>query len=223
MVGSDEGRLSPEKLRSLEIRARRFHQLVTGLAHKKVRARQFDSINAATFAISAELIGRRADWLAIRAEDAFDEIEAFGHEPELDNDWLNGLTGKKDNFYFSTDSLVREREPLPRRKRARKLKGDLDAEAMAEVVEEAVQSLEQALSVSHVEKPQEWIQRIAIALKEKGGKAEFWTLKNMTGLSTGATFLGLLLGQDNWTLGQKEFYGTVNLHLAPFLISLVRP
>ena len=213
MVGSDEGRLSPEKLRSLAIRARRFHQLVTGLAHKKVRARQFDSINAATFAISAELIGRRADWLAIRAEDAFDEIEAFGHEPKLDDDWLDGLTGEKDNFYFSTDSLVHEREPLPRRKRARKLKGDLDAEAMAEVVEEAVQSLEQALSVSHVEKPNEWIQRIAIALKEKGGTATFWTLKNMTGLSSGATFLGLLLGQDNWTLGQKEFYGTVSVKM----------
>ena len=84
---------------------------------------------------------------------------------------------------------------------------------MAEVVEAAVQNLEQALSVSHVEQPKAWIQTIAIALKEKGGKAEFWTLKNMTGLSTGATFLGLLLGQDNWTLGQKEFYGTVSVKM----------
>ena len=31
---------------------------------------------------------------------------------------------------------------------------------MAAVVEEAVQSFEQAMAVSHVEKPQEWIEKI---------------------------------------------------------------
>ena len=52
MVGDEGGRVSPRKLRSLEKRASRFRQLVVGLAQKKVLAGQFDSLNAATFAIS---------------------------------------------------------------------------------------------------------------------------------------------------------------------------
>ena len=77
---------------------------MTQLARRKVKARQFDSLYAATFAISAELISRRADWISEKAEDTFDEIEAFGQEPQLDTDWLDQLTGEKDKFYFSTKS-----------------------------------------------------------------------------------------------------------------------
>ncbi|MEO0519146.1 MAG: hypothetical protein AAF171_17795 [Cyanobacteria bacterium P01_A01_bin.116] len=207
------GRLSSEKLRSLEGRAVRFRQLVTRLATRKVQARQFDSLYAATFAISAELIERRADWISEKAEDTFDEIEAFGQEPELDDDWLDELTGEKDKFYFSTQSLVRELERLPRKKRARKRKGDLDEQQMAAVVEEAVQSMEEALSVSHVEQPQIWIEKIKGALHKCGGTATFCQLKKSTGLSKGALFLGLLLGQENWDIGQKTFYEQVSVTL----------
>ena len=209
-MGDVGGRLSREKLRSLEGRAHRFRQLVTRLATRKVQARQFDSLYAATFAISAELIERKADWISEKAEDTFDEIEAFGQEPELDDDWLDQLTGEKDNFYFSTQSLVKELERLPRKKRARKRKGDLDEQQMAAVVEEAVQSMEEALSVSHVEQPQIWIDAIRGALrKKKNGTASFSQLSEATGLSKGALFLGLLLGQENWDIAQDHFYEQV--------------
>ena len=46
-------------------------------------------------------------------------IEAHGQEPELDDDWLDELTGEKDSFYFSTDSIVQALPPLPRRKRCK--------------------------------------------------------------------------------------------------------
>ncbi|MEM6452496.1 MAG: hypothetical protein AAF703_19540 [Cyanobacteria bacterium P01_D01_bin.105] len=212
-MGDAGGRLSREKLRSLEERALRFRQLVTRLATRKVKARQFDSLYAATFAISAELIERRADWISEKAEDTFDEIEAYGQEPELDTDWLDELTGEKDKFYFSTQSLVKELETLPRKKRARKRKGDLDEKEMAAVVEEAVQNLEQALSVSHVEQPQMWIESIRGALEKKKGTASFCQLKKSTGLSKGALFLGLLLGQENWNLTQDNFYEQVSVTL----------
>ena len=213
-MGDVGGRLSREKLRSLEGRALRFRQLVTRLATRKVQARQFDSLYAATFAISAELIERKADWISEKAEDTFDEIEAFGQEPELDDDWLDQLTGEKDNFYFSTQSLVKELERLPRKKRARKRKGDLDEQQMAAVVEEAVQSMEEALSVSHVEQPQIWIDAIRGALrKKKNGTASFSQLSEATGLSKGALFLGLLLGQENWDIAQDHFYEQVWVQL----------
>lgn len=201
-----DGRLSQERLLQLEKRAIRFRQLVNWVANRKVERRQFESVNGATFAIAAELITRRTDRFCDSAEDDFDAIEAHGQEPELDDDWLDELTGEKDNFYFSTDSIVHKLPELPRRKRGRKHKGELDEEGMVQAVEEAVQSLEEALAVSHVEKPQEWIEMIKGALVEKGGEANFWGLQRMTQLSPGALFLGLLLGHHNWNTTQIDFH-----------------
>lgn len=201
-----DGRLSPERVRHLEKRAVRFRQLVNWVANRKVERRHFESVNGAMFAIAAELITRRTDKFCDAAEDDFDAIEAHGHEPELDDDWLDELTGEKDNFYFSTDSIVQKLPELPSRKRGRQHKGDLDEEQMGQVVEEAVQSFEQAIAVSHVEKPQEWINTIEAALRQNGGEANFWGLQRMTQLSPGALFLGLLLGHHNWNTTQIDFH-----------------
>ena len=76
-----------------------------------------------------------------------------------------------------------------------------------QVVEEAVQSFEQAMAVSHGEKPQEWIEMIKVALRSSGGEANFWQLQRCTGLSPGALFLGLLLGHQNWITTQIDFEG----------------
>ena len=106
---------------------------------------------------------------------------------------------------IDNDSIVQKLPELPRRKRGRQHKGDLDEGQMAAAVEEAVQSLEEALAVSHVEKPQEWIQQIKGALVDKGGEANFWWLQRMTQLSPGALFLGLLLGHTHWIITQIDF------------------
>ena len=141
-----------------------------------------------------------------------DSIEAYGSEPELDDDWLDELTGEKDSFYFSTDSIEKALPPLPRRVRAKQPEAGLDEGQMAAVVEEAVQSFEQAIAVSHGEKPKEWIERIKNALADNGGEAEFWGLQRCTGLSPGALFLGLLLGQENWTPTQIDFHDIPNFY-----------
>ena len=201
------GRLSPERVRHLEKRAVRFRQLVHWVARRKVEGHKFESVNGAMFAICAELITRKTDKFCESAEDEFDSIEAHGQEPELDDDWLDELTGEKDSFYFSTDSIVQALPPLPRRKRSKQPDGELDEVQMAAVVEEAVQSFEQAMAVSHVEKPQEWIEMIKAALAENGGEANFWQLQRCTGRSPGALFLGLLLGQQNWMTTQIDFEG----------------
>jgi len=206
------GRLSKERVRQLQERAIRFRQLVNWVARKKVEGRQFESVNRAMFALCAELIQRRTDRFCERAEDELDSIEAYGSEPELDDDWLDELTGEKDSFYFSTDSIVKRLPSLPRRARGKKTEADLDEGQMAAVVEEAVQSFEQAIAVSHGEKPKEWIERIKNALADNGGEAEFWGLQRTTGLSPGALFLGLLLGQENWTPTQLDFHDLPNFY-----------
>ncbi|MGB3300611.1 MAG: hypothetical protein WBA76_20300 [Phormidesmis sp.] len=215
------GRLSQERLLHLEERAIRFRQLVNWVARRKVEGHQFESVNGAMFVIAAELISRKTDRFCESAEDEFDDLEAYGSEPELDDDWLDELTGEKDNFYFSTNSVEKGLPPLPRRKRDKKPEAELDEEQMAQVVEAAVQSLEDALAVSHVEKPQEWIENIKTALEQNGGKANFWQLQRRTGLSPGALFLGLLLGHQNWVTTQIDFDGNIPGFYASFSVRLI--
>lgn len=200
-----DGRISAEKLRRLEKRAVRFRQLVHWVANRKVERRQFESVNGAMFAIAAELIHRKTDRFCVTADEQFDCIEAYGTEPVLDDDWLDELTGENDSFYFSTDALEKGLPPLPRRKRAKQHEADLDEVQMVHVVEAAVLSFEQAMAVSHVEKPHEWIETIESALRLHGGEANFWRLQRSTRLSFGALFLGLLLGHQRWCTTQIDF------------------
>ena len=62
------------------------------------------------------------------------------------------------------------------------------------------------MAVSHVEKPQEWIETIEMALRQNGGEANFWQLQRTTRLSSGALFLGLLLGHTHWSTTQIDFH-----------------
>lgn len=210
MEGEKTGRLSDQQKRVVQERATAFRQKVVAIAHKKANREGGSAFFPEVFRIASELIEQDTDGFCDRAEATFEEIEAHGQEPQLDDDWIDELTGDNDNFYFSTDSLEKQRETLPGRKRGRKAKGP-DEEAVVKAVQEAIQSFEDALAVSHVEQPQEWITRIKTALEHEGGTADFDSLKRMTQLSTGALFLGLLLGQQNWTLRQTEFYGRVTV------------
>lgn len=160
------------------------------------------------FRLAADQIEEDVIEFCDRAALVFDEIDAFGQEPQLDDDWLQELTGAKDSFYFSTDSLVTELPPLPGMKRGRKAK-PLTEKEVVKAVQRAVQQTEDALAVAHLENPFDWIQKIAAALNEKGGTASFATLRQTTGLSPGALFLGLLLGQEQWSMQQETFYGQV--------------
>lgn len=201
-------RLSDEQWQAARRRALHFRLRVVAQG----KAKGF----AEVFRLAATQIEEDVEGFCDRAEMAFEEIEAFGQEPQLDDDWIDELTGEKDNFYFSTDSLVDEVEPLPgNRGKARKRKEPSEAEVV-QAVEEAVQNLEDAISVSHSENVEDWIGRIAIALekhqrkgKEKRDGMEFWHLQRTTRLKPSALFLGLLLGNQLWTIRQDSFYGDV--------------
>ena len=60
---------------------------------------------AEVFRLAALKIEEDVEGFCDRAQEVFDEIEAFGQEPQIDEDWLKEVTGETDNFYFSTDSL----------------------------------------------------------------------------------------------------------------------
>ena len=203
-------RLSEQQLAAAVEKATRWRLAV----ENRVRAEGAEekAFFSEVFRIAGEGIETDVDGFCDRAELAFEEIEAHGQEPQLDDDWLGEITGENDNFYFSTDSIVSDAEKLPGRKRGRKPK-EPDEQQVVKAVEEAVQNLEQALMVAHHENPHDWIQRISMALEHNHGAMGFWKLQEVTRLSTGALFLGLLLGQENWTLQQQEFYGEVMVKL----------
>lgn len=206
MTRPSSDRLFEQKHQAAIQKAIDFRQHVTAIAH----AKGTDAFFPELFRIAADLIEQDANDFCDRAEVVFEEIEAYGQEPQLDTDWLDELTGEKDNFYFSTDSLVSELPPLPGRKRGRKPQPPKEREVV-QAVQMAVQEAEDALAISHMENPSDWIDRIQRALAGSGGAASFGALRNATGLSPGALFLGLLLGQEHWTMTQTEFYGQVEV------------
>ena len=110
---NEAAKLSAQQWRQAQAKASRFYDEVTQRALEHGRQNFFVTL----FAIAAELIAQDTDKFCDRAEEIFEEIEAFGQEPELDSDWLAEVTGEKDTFYFSIDSLVTEIDPLPRRAR----------------------------------------------------------------------------------------------------------
>lgn len=167
---------------------------------------------AEVFRLAALRIGEDIDGFCDRAQEVFDEIEAFGQEPELDESWLQEVTGETDNFYFSTTSLVQEAPKLPSR-RGRKKKTQPDELAVVTAVEEAVQSLEDALNVSHSEDVQSWVQKVGTSLQDmhENSGVSFWQLQELTNLQPAALWLALLLGHQHWTIEQSQetFYQDV--------------
>jgi len=170
---------------------------------------------AEVFRLAALKIEADVNGFCDRAEEVFEEIEAFGQEPQIDEDWLKEITGETDNYYFSTDSLVKQAPKLQSRS-GRKKKPQVDESVVAAAVEEAVQSLEDALNVSHSEDVQNWIQKTATSLesiKIKGNRISFWQLQKLTRLPPTALWLALLLGSNHWILEQthEEFYKEVTI------------
>jgi len=168
---------------------------------------------AEVFRLAALRIEEDVDGFCDRAQEVFEEIEAFGQEPQIDEGWLKEITGETDNFYFSTESLTQEALKLPGW-RGRKKKAQVDEQVVVAAVKEAVQSLEDALNVSHSEDVQSWIKRVATSLQsvqEQDNGISFWQLQEITELQPTALWLALLLGGQHWSLEQteNEFYKDV--------------
>lgn len=217
---TDTGRLSPAQWQLAQARALGFRdQLVQWTANNATSNTAF---YPELFRIAAELIEKDADAFCDRAQAIFDEIDAYGQEPTLDEHWLDEVTGENDSFYFSTDSLVTELEPLPQQARGKK-PGDLAEADVIQAVEEAIVSMEAAISVAHQEDPTRWMQHIQAALESEHGSATFGTLRRTTRLSPGALFLGLLLGHERWQFTQKTFYGQVLVSLSKEFGDLLTP
>ena len=220
MEGDKTGRLSDRQKKRVMGRAVAFRQRVVAIARERADGEAGNAFFPEVFRIASELIEQDTGEFCDRAAEAFDEIEAHGQEPELDDDWVDELTGENDSFYFSTDSLVQERETLPNRKRGRKPKAPDEVERITRDVENAIVddmnetglSFEQALAVAHAENVDDWVNAIRRALENSGnGEVDFWGLHKLTHLRPAELFLGLLLGQQNWELGQPEFYGQINV------------
>ena len=170
---------------------------------------------AEVFRLAALRIEADVNGFCDRAQEVFEEIEAFGQEPQIDEDWLKEITGETDNFYFSTKSLTQEAPKLPGQ-RGRRKKAQVDEQVVVAAVEEAVQSLEDALNVSHSENVQSWIKKVATSLQslqEQDNGISFWQLQEITELQPTALWLALLLGSQHWTLEQteNEFYKDVTV------------
>ena len=213
-----KGRLSEAQKKVVQRRAIAFKERVVAIAQRKANGHGGSAFFPEVFRIAGELIEQDTDGFCDRAEATFEEIEAHGQEPQLDDDWIDELTGENDNFYFSTDSLVSELEPLPGRKRGRKSLSDTEVDRITREIENAIidddegQSFEQAIAVAHSENVHDWIETIRKALENSShGEVEFWALLELTHLRPTELFLGLLLGLQNWELGQTEFYGQVNV------------
>ncbi len=216
--GEKTGRLSEAQKMVAQRKAISFKERVVAIAQEKANGKGGNAFFPEVFRIASELIEQDTDGFCDRATEVFEEIEAHGQEPQLDDDWIDELTGENDSFYFSTDSLVRELKPLPGRKRGRKSLSDKDVERITREVSNAIiddderQSFEQALAVSHSENVHDWIETIKTALNDcNDGEVEFWGPLELTGLRPTELFLGLLLGQQNWELGQHVFYGQLNV------------
>lgn len=176
------------------------------------------------FQLAGESIEADVETFCDRAEEVFEEIEAYGQEPQLDEVWLGEVTGEKDIFNFSTENLVSDLISPPRKKRKQKQLSQEEIDRLREEVENAIldddhkgeeeQDYQQTLAVAHGENVTEWIEYIKTALQNsKTGILEFWTLNKRTRLQPTELFLGLLLGQKHWEIGQSEFYGEVTVRI----------
>jgi len=212
-------RLSPEQLLRVRHKAEAFHNALVNRAKGKVGggSREKGAFFAVLFRLAGEVIESDVNGFCDLAEIVFEEIEAFGQEPQLDIDWLGEVVGDRDTFNFSTDNLVSDLVSLPRRKKTTKKLSEEEKKRLRDEVEAAIleeeepQNFEQAMAVAHGENVQEWIRKINRALRKEGGKADFWTLRKKTKLQPVELLLGILLGQQHWSVRQTEFYGTVTI------------
>ncbi|EDX82593.1 hypothetical protein S7335_1309 [Synechococcus sp. PCC 7335] len=110
-------RLNAQQWQQAQAKAQRFRAQLIALSHKN----NPHNFYLVLFAIAASRIQADTDAFCGFAEQVFEEIEAYGQEPTLDESWMAELTGDKDTFYFSTQSLVTQPIPLPRQQRQKPL------------------------------------------------------------------------------------------------------
>ena len=198
--------LSHQQLEKAQLKAARFVDELKSTAWRNNNG--FPEL----FAIAAHRIQTDVDLFCSRAGDVLEEMEAYGQEPQLDDDWLVELTGEKDFFYFSTDSLVSEPLSLPRKPRQSQKPPDEAAVVVA--VEQAIDQVEQnVLKIAHAENAQLWIQTIQRALSNAQSVVSFEQLLSSTHLQPIELWLGLLLGHEHWSLHQAHFYGKLTVRL----------
>ena len=210
-------RLSEQQLQALKDRAALFQKRLVQVAKRKVpqEGTNQGAFFAVLFQLAAAGIEDDVEGFCDLAEQIFEEIEAHGQEPLLSEDWLSEVTGEKDNFYFSTENLVSDLISPQRKKRHKKVLTEQERERLRQEVEAAVidnepLDVEQALTVAHGENVEGWIMTIEKAfIESQDSILEFWDLRKKTGLQAAELFLGLLLGQEHWILGQDTFYDKV--------------
>lgn len=213
-------RLSEQQLELAQKRAIAFQEKLVEQTRGRVPQGADEGVFfAALFHLAGETIALDVEGFCDRAEETFEEIEAHGQEPTLDEGWLGEIVGERDTFNFSTDNLVSELVSAPRRKKRKKELSQEEQERLRAEVEAAIiddrreegQSFEQAISVAHGENVEAWINTIKKALRKERGHADFWQLWTLTKLQPVELLLGLLLGQQHWNVKQTEFYGTVTI------------
>ncbi|MEL6161967.1 MAG: hypothetical protein AAFR18_22385 [Cyanobacteria bacterium J06627_32] len=220
-MSKTDSRLSPEQLELVQKKAISFQKNLVLRARGRGDGTSTEGgvFFAELFRLAGEAIEEDVETFCDLAQATFEEIEAFGQEPQLDDDWLGEVTGDKDTFNFSTDNLVSDLVSKPRRKRREKElsdeeRGRFQAEVEAAIIDDQDegQAFEQALAVAHGENVQAWIEKIRSNLINSESRIlDFWTLHKGTGLLPAELFLGLLLGQQHWEIRQEQFYGKVTV------------
>ena len=202
--------LSEQQIQQAQLKARRFREQMHAIAYQKGACKR--DFFSTLFTIAAIRIELDTQAFFDRAHLVFDEIEAFGQEPLLDDNWLAEVAGEKDTFHFSTDSLVSEPLTLPRKPRQPQKQPDEAAIVVA--VEQALDQAEQnVLKIAHAENAQLWIQTIQLALSSTQSVVSFEQLLATTHLQPIELWLGLLLGCEHWCLHQDQFYGKLTVRL----------
>lgn len=211
---TDTGKLTPQQLQLAIDKANRFRDEMTARAKTKEQQNFYLEL----FAISARRIQADTDAFCDHAHAVFEEIDAFGREPQLDDDWLEEVIGQKDSFYFSTSSLVSEPLSLPRRK-SRKQIALPNEDTMTQAVEQAIQTFEDVISITHTEDFNNWTQTIYQALsileadQAQSCQVPFQTLLLATELTPVELWLGLILNHHRWNIQQQHFYGPITVSL----------
>ena len=142
---------------------------------------------------------KEAEDFCERAHEELDDLEAWGKEPTISEDWLASFVPEED-YFFSAELPQSFVEDLPRKERVRS--------TAEEKVMDASVDVSALLALAHPEDPQAWQMAIEQAIGTHKEIA-FERLLADTQLSRAELLIGLLLGasQGRWKLCQRAFYG----------------